>query len=213
MPDTRPLCRFYLVRHGQTEWNVAHKIQGQQDSPLTKTGEEQAAQTAQKLAQVKFDRVFSSDLLRAQRTAEIIAADRELAILTSELLRESRFGPYEGLTINEFQTELREAIAERDALADEQQMVFKLHPEVESYDEVATRMLTFLREVAVAYPGENILVVSHAGIIRATLVKMGVGTNAELNHGSIKNSSYAVIDSDGVDFFLRETSGIDKERD
>lgn len=71
-------------------------------------------------------------------------------------------------------------------------------------------MITFLRETAVAYLGENILVVSHSGIMRASLIKLGFGTASELNFSCISNAGYAVIESDGVDFFVRETDGIHK---
>ena len=79
---------IYLVRHGETEWNTEGRLQGQKDSFLTAKGEKQAAQTAEKLKGVKFDAIFSSDLLRAKRTAEIIKLERQLEINTTKALRE-----------------------------------------------------------------------------------------------------------------------------
>lgn len=210
-PEPRNYCTFYLTRHGQTVWNTQLKMQGHLDSPLTEEGKLQARKTALKLKDVTFDHVFSSDLLRAYKTAEIIAADRDLAIKTSKLLRESKLGPFEGKKLQFFQKQLKKSIAYRESLSVDEKMSYKIHPDVESYDEVSTRMITFLREAAVAYPGKHCLVVSHAGIIRASLVKLGFAADEELPHGSIQNASYAVIESDGVDFFVKETVGIEKK--
>lgn len=84
-------CTFYIVRHGETLWNVKGLLQGIKDSALTPTGEKQARELAAELESVNFDVIFSSDLLRARRTAEIIALERKLAVKTSQLLRERQF--------------------------------------------------------------------------------------------------------------------------
>ena len=203
-------CKFYIARHGETIWNTQKIMQGHNDSPLTENGVNQAKKVGEMLVDVKFDHVFSSDLIRAKRTAEIISADHDLVVKTSQLLRESKFGRFEGKKISHFRDELRDALEHRETLGDEDKVKYKIHPEVESYEEISSRMIIFLREVALAYIGKNILVVSHAGIIRSTLVKMGFATDDELPHGSIKNTGFAVIESDGVDFFVRETVGINK---
>jgi len=206
----RKYCKFYIARHGETIWNVQRRMQGHQDSPLTENGINQAKKVGEMLKDIKFAHAFSSDLIRAKRTAEIISADHDLVVKTSQLLRESRLGKFEGVELEIFLSELREAIEQRESLAGEEKMKYQVHPEVETYEECSTRMITFLREVALAYPGENMLVVSHAGIIRSTLVKMGFASDEELPHGAIKNTGYAVVESDGVDFFVKETVGIDK---
>jgi broad specificity phosphatase PhoE len=205
----RPLCTFYITRHGETVWNTQKRMQGHQDSPLTENGISQAKQVGTLLKKVPFAHAFSSDLLRAKRTAEIICADHDLVVKTSQLLREAQLGPFEGKKLSYFQEQLRDAIAHRESLAQEEKMKYKIHQEIESYEESATRMITFLREMALAYAGESVLVVSHAGIIRSTLVKMGFASDEELPHGSIKNTGYAIVESDGLDFFVTETHGID----
>lgn len=201
-------CHIYVVRHGQTEWNTKKIMQGHLDSPLTQQGIRQAQETAQLLRKVNFKQIFSSDLYRAQHTAEIIAADKDIAVKTTRLLRESDLGPFQGKKLEFFRAQLREAIEYRDSLTDEEQMLYQIHPQVESYEQVASRMLRFMREVAVVNKGDNVLLTSHAGAIRATLVKLGFASNKALAHGSIGNASYAVIDSDGVDFFVKKTHGI-----
>ena len=81
------LTTFYIVRHGQTEWNVLHRIQGQLDSSLTEQGKQEAKETAKKLKDVHFDVIYSSDLLRSKHTAEIIALEKKLEIMTTKALR------------------------------------------------------------------------------------------------------------------------------
>ena len=76
-------CTFYIIRHGQTEWNLKKIIQGHKDSPLTKIGIRIAKQHANKLKNIHFDAVFSSDSLRAKQTADIVALKRNIAINNS----------------------------------------------------------------------------------------------------------------------------------
>ncbi len=201
-------CTFYIVRHGETEWNVAGKLQGHHDSPLTEAGIRQAMERSQTFQDLHFADAFSSDIFRAQRTAEIITADHQLVIKTSQLLRERRLGKYEGWEYQQFQDELRETLEKREALSEEEQFAHHLAPEIESDAEIAERMIQFLRETAVAYPGKKVLVVSHGGIIKATLQKIGALGNSHPSAARIQNLGYAVIDSDGVDFFVKELNGI-----
>lgn len=204
--------RFYLVRHGQTIWNTKKIMQGHLDSPLTAEGEKQAAQTGQQLQDVNFDQVFSSDLGRAYQTAQIIAANQDVQIKTTRLLRETNIGPFSGKKLVFFREQLKESIAYRETLTEAEAMDYAVHPEVETYNQMAERMLRFFRETALAYPGQTILSVSHAGTIRATLVRLGVGTNREIPHGCIKNASYVVIDCDGVEFWVRELVGVEVQK-
>ena len=205
-------CTFYLVRHGQSEWNVLDKIQGHADTQLTAQGERQAHKLATKLKHINFDAVFSSDLLRAKRTAELVQLDRQLAITTSQALRERTFGAAEGLTGKEFETKFRDLIHQREALSHAQRYKFKLSPDMESDEELVARFITYLREVAVAYRGKTVLIVTHSGPIRNLLIHLGFGTYQQMPPagGTIKNTAFVKLQSDGVDFFIKETFGIHK---
>lgn len=198
-------AKLYIVRHGQTDWNAVHKIQGQTDIPLNASGEEQAKETRGMLKDIHFDAVFSSDLVRAKKTAEIINLEREIAIKTTELLRERNFGPLEGKEV----VELRQLEKELSDLEYDERFVHKQYPDIESDEELIGRFLTFLREVAVAYAGKNILVVTHGGLMRAVLVHVGYATYQELNTLTIYNTGYFVLESDGVEFEIKKTEGIE----
>ena len=207
---TTNYCTIYLARHGETEWNALHRIQGQTDSPLTLNGIKQAKALAKNLRTVVFKAIFSSDLLRAKRTAEMVALDKKLTVITTQALRERAFGRFEGKTGTEFERELKDLFDQRETLADEGRFKFKLHPEIESDAEIITRSLVYLREIAVAYAGKTVLIVSHSGIICGLLIHLGFGTYYELPYTAIDNTAYIKLESDGIDFFVKETFGVHK---
>jgi len=203
-------CTFYIVRHGETVGNVNRILQGHIDLPLTEEGIVQAKMLAQKLASVKFDHAFSSDLLRAKRTAEIIAIEHKLAVIAKKILRERTFGIFEGKSYDVYDNELKEAVLTFESLTEKEKYSFKFRQDIESDEEIATRFITFIREVSLAFVGKNVLVVSHGGIMRATLIHLGFGTYKTLQPGAVKNLGYFKLESDGVDFFVRDTEGIIK---
>lgn len=203
-------CRFYIMRHAQSEGNRLKIIQGQADFELTNEGEQAAEKLSKKFQTIHFDDVFASDLLRARRTAELISQEQKIAVKTSQLLREQTAGKYDGRPWQEYREELKDLIEEYENLADEQKFTHKISDEIETDDQAIGRFLTFLREVAVAYAGKTVLVVSHGSMIRKLLIHLGYATYAELDHGSVKNLAYFVLDSDGVEFFVQETDGIIK---
>ena len=138
-------CTLYLVRHGETEWNVAHIVQGFEDSPLTEQGVRQAEATAKELKRVPFDAIFSSDSSRAERTAEILRLERELAIQTSRELRERNFGKFEGKPGAEFKAAFKKMNERIVELSIDEQKKNKLASDIESDDELVSRFITKLR--------------------------------------------------------------------
>ncbi|MGZ9066962.1 MAG: histidine phosphatase family protein [Burkholderiales bacterium] len=92
------MTEIVLIRHGETVWNQQHRMQGQQDSPLTPLGLQQARQLARRLRNVGFSALYSSDLGRAHQTARCIADETQHEVVTDRGLRERNFGIFEGLT-------------------------------------------------------------------------------------------------------------------
>ena len=95
---------IYLIRHGQTELNSRHVLQGRSDSPLNDAGRRQAESAAKALSGIVFDRVYSSPLVRAVRTAEIITPYRKPVV--DNRLIEMDYGPYEGADLNRLPPEV-----------------------------------------------------------------------------------------------------------
>ncbi len=209
----RNYTTFYIVRHGESEGNVNKILQGQMDFPLTKAGESQAKKRAHDLKTVNFDAAFSSDLMRAYRTAEIIALEHKLTVQTTKALRERTFGSYEGMDPTQFTKEIQDIFSRWYMLTDAEWMKQKLDDRFESGEEMVSRMLTFLREIAVGYPGKTILSVCHGDLMRNLLIHLGWGTKNELRSHAIENTAYFVLETDGTDFMIKQTEGITKLRD
>lgn len=93
--------RIYLVRHGQTAWNVVHRAQGHANVPLDAVGERQAALLAGAMAKVRLSRILTSDLDRARQTAQAVAERHGLTWEERSALRERAFGEWEGLGFNQ----------------------------------------------------------------------------------------------------------------
>ena len=204
-------CTFYIVRHGETEWNVKDIIQGQSDSPLTKNGINQAKKLAALFKNIKFDQVFSSDLLRAKRTAELVALEHKMVVKTSQLLRERRFGKWQGRKAQEMKKELKDAYRRRNQLAKKERFLYLLDDDIETDEDMIRRFITFLRETAILFPAKKVLVVSHGGVMRKLLIHLGFAKYDELPGGSISNTGYIIIESDGVDLKIKETIGVKKK--
>ena len=155
---------IYLVRHGQTDWNVVRRIQGSTDIPLNETGRKQAKELSEDITNYKIDRIICSDLSRARETAEILNEKIGCNITFDKRLREVNYGDLEGRLIEDFKN------GEWD--------VFNQTPEKlngEKKLDVYKRVKSFLDELDIE--NENILVVSHGGVIRMMLYYKENGDN------------------------------------
>ncbi len=88
---------LYIIRHGRTDWNDLHKLQGQTDVPLNDEGRLMAEKARETYRDVHFDICFCSPLIRAKETAEILLRGRNIPLLTDDRLMEMSFGSFEGL--------------------------------------------------------------------------------------------------------------------
>lgn len=153
-----------LVRHGQTDWNLEGRYQGQKDIPLNAEGVRQAQALAKLLASESFNAIYTSDLQRAMQTARALHEERSIALIPDLRLREICFGEWEG---QRFQ-EMRAKFTERFALSHSDPTII-LAPGGESVSQVAARTAAFADEVSRIYPEGRLLVVTH-GMALATLV-------------------------------------------
>ncbi|MBL0141232.1 MAG: histidine phosphatase family protein [Betaproteobacteria bacterium] len=155
-------ARLVVVRHGQTQWNLASRIQGHTDSPLTPAGESQAEAIAQRLAKEPIDRLISSDLGRAWRTAQSIAARTGHAIFPDSRLRERNYGVAEGLTYGEVGVHYPEVFSRvRDTDPD------YVVPGGESRRQHFERVRDAFESLARESEGRRIAVVCHGGVLAA----------------------------------------------
>jgi len=201
------LTNFYIIRHGETDWNKTAKIQGQTDIQLNKTGKDQATTLAKRLGKISFDLAFSSDLLRASETTQIIAMTKKLSVQTNKLLRERKYGHYEGKP----STALLKNLKKLQKLPHKKRFSFK-EGGSESDEEIAKRLKAFLAKTAQTYPGKNVLVGSHGGIIRAFLIDIGFGDYNSLPPGSLENGALVVVSSDGRSFQVKTVERINQNK-
>ncbi len=200
------LTTLYVVRHGETDWNAQHIIQGHTDTLLNEEGEKQAHELKKELKDVKFDKVFSSDLLRAKRTAEIIVLEKELAIETTKILRELNYGEFEGTITRNFFTKFDQwrALSEEERKKDEN---YEKYKNVESWEDVSARLITFLREVAIGYMGKTVLITTHGGLMHNLLIHLGYSTHKKIK--KVHNTAYIKLESDGIDFYIKDMKGVE----
>ena len=94
---------LYIIRHGITDWNKIHKLQGRTDIPLSDEGIEMAKKAHEECSNIHFDICFCSPLTRSKQTAEYVLSGRDIPIIYDDRLREMNFGIYEGTT--DYQTD------------------------------------------------------------------------------------------------------------
>ncbi|MEJ5248588.1 MAG: histidine phosphatase family protein [Caldilinea sp.] len=162
------MTEFWLVRHGQTDWNLQGRYQGQADPPLNETGVQQAQAAAEALAGRCYAALYSSDLERARVTAEIIARRLGLEVIVDPRLREVNQGAWEGLLVTEIQERypLEWEARQRDRLR------FRAPGGGESVEDVAARIWAAMDDIARRHPCEAVIVVSH-GLALATMLCRG----------------------------------------
>ncbi len=158
-----PPTTVVFVRHGQTDWNVAGRWQGQTDIPLNESGRRQAQLVAQRLRAWPIQAVYSSDLGRAAETAAAIAAALDLTPRLDSAWRERHGGLFEGLTRAERELRFPELGARfhRD--------LGQAPPGGESEAAILGRALARYQELLAQHANETIVVVSHGGILYALL--------------------------------------------
>lgn len=184
---------FYLIRHGETDWNMLRKLQGHTNIPLNGNGFIQAQKIAKRLSTFPLKLVCTSDLDRAKQTANQIIKHHTIGqLVEAHEFRERNYGEWEGLHIDEIK---------------------RLYPEyrqgaplggkygIESLENMHTRALRKMGELIATYPNEHIAIVSHGGMINALLHRLSNGlygtgitklTNTSFNHISYHNGEWTI---------------------
>jgi len=160
--DPYKTTRFGLIRHAQTVWNREKKIQGHSDSPLTDEGIVQATRWGRILEQFLWNRLLASDTGRALATAEIISTYLKIPLAGDLRLREQDWGSWAGKTIVQLKAELPLALTEQNSAGWD----FR-PPGGEDRKSVLARSQRALQEAFDRWPGENVLVVTHEGVIKS----------------------------------------------
>jgi broad specificity phosphatase PhoE len=147
-PQTGTL-RLYIARHGETDWNVQHKLQGMTDIPLNENGRRQAAALAESLKGVRLDAIYSSTLSRSRVTAETVAASMSMKVQSLDGLRERNYGHFQGGSDADPEYVKRQNVWD-DRLDDG-----------ESLNQLLARARDSLARIRREHPAGNVLIVAH----------------------------------------------------
>ena len=154
------MTRICLVRHGETDWNVERRIQGQTDSRLNARGRAQAQAMGRLLQDCAWDAIISSDLMRARETAAIISNSKAGRVELREDLRERRYGVFQGLTYPDAARRyplMYERFHQRDPNEN--------FNGGESLAEFCQRVTTALSAIAAKHDGKTVLLIAHGGVL------------------------------------------------
>ena len=177
---------FYLVRHGESEANAAHRFAGRSDSPLTERGRKQAEAVAETLATVHFDRIVSSPLSRCRDTALVIARRHQLPVDLEPGLMEIDVGDKTGALFDEVR-----------GLPEWNDDGFIAWPRGETLEQVLARAHHVITRIARENAGQQVLVVGHGGVTRI-LMSHFMGLLPRLDRGVATNTNISVVVSDGI---------------
>lgn len=198
------MTRLYLVRHGETEWNLTGRWQGHTDIPLNEIGFQQARILADRLRDdgERLTAIYSSDLARAWQTAETVGAVLKLAPVPELALREIDIGWWGGLTRAEIAMRDGDALSRLDAEED------LPRGGGETMRDLYARASAAMERIAAAHPGETLLIVSHGGTVRVLLGHArGNGTPVwPLPFESIGNTAISIVEHDAHGWHIRTTN-------
>lgn len=170
---------LYIVRHGETDWNRMRKVQGHTDIPLNDYGRHLAEETAEGMRDIRLDMAYTSPLLRAKETAQIILGSRKAPLIEEERLKELSFGSYEGLCcsgehkepgsdeFNRFFTDTKNYIPPKNG---------------ETVERLYERTGAFLQEICLReeeFKDKNILVSTHGATMNALLNRVKGNVSVE----------------------------------
>jgi len=171
------------MRHGKTDWNLKHKLQGKTDIPLNDTGRQMALQAGERYRDVNFDVCYCSPLIRAKETAELVLSGRDVPVIYDDRLIEMGFGIYEGTeqVFEKPECPVRELFFNPAG--------YKAEGGAESLDEVYERTGRFLEEIA--YPqvkaGKDVLIVGHGAMNSVIICQVLQKTRDKLWEVGIEN--------------------------
>ena len=195
--------KLYLIRHGETDWNIVKRLQGATDISLNENGEALAKLTAEGMKDIAFDVIYTSPLKRAYRTAEIMKNGRNIPLIKEERIREICFGDYEGLVSK----------SEGYSIPDPDFKFFftktdcyKTPPNGEPIEELLGRTNDFLEELKTRedLQDKTILISSHGAAVRALLSNIekcdlahfwgeGVHKNCGVSCVELVNGTYKIL--------------------
>ena len=174
---------LYIMRHGTTDWNREHRLQGHSDIPLNEEGRRMAERARRQYKELHFDICYCSPLARARETAEIFLQGSGTPVVADERLKEMGFGSCEGIAQSELTPDSPVTILFEDPVH------YVPVPDGESFEELYARTGDFLEQTArpLVREGKNVLIVGH-GAMNCSIISQIRGTGlAQFWDGMMEN--------------------------
>ncbi|MFQ9515908.1 MAG: histidine phosphatase family protein [Eubacterium sp.] len=198
---------IYIVRHGETIWNEKRLLQGSEDIELNSNGRKLAGITGQRLENVHFDKIYSSPLIRAYETANLIRGHRNIPIIRDDRLRELSFGANEGKDSMKIREDVNNPFHN-----------FFSRPELyvapkggETLEHICERAKEFMEQVIEpqAEELERVMIVAHGALNKALMCHiMNHGICEYWSGGLQTNCSVAIVELDGGVYHVLEESKV-----
>lgn len=198
---------IYIVRHGETIWNEKRLLQGSVDIELNESGRKLAGITGEKLEEIFFDKIYSSPLIRAYETANLIRGHRNIPIIRDDRLRELSFG------INEGKDSMKIREDENNPFHN-----FFSRPELyvapeggETLEHICERAKEFLEEVIEPQADalERVMIVAHGALNKALMCHiMNHGISEYWSGGLQTNCSVVIVKLDSTGYHVLEESKV-----
>ncbi|MBF0813821.1 histidine phosphatase family protein [Staphylococcus sp. KG4-3] len=195
------MTKICFIRHGETDWNIAGRLQGLTNTPLNEKGIEQAKACGQHLKESHWDVILTSPLSRAKTTAQWIQHYLNIPLIENDAFIEVSFGDAEGLTPEERSAKFPSLI----------------YPNKEKEAVIKDRFLKGIDLVNNTYKDKNILIISHGAFINAIFHhysngNLGTGitklTNGSISTLKITDGHYTIINYDQTSHLPMQSSGI-----
>src|SRR5699024_2773760 len=170
------MTKIYLVRHGETDWNIKGIIQGQTNIPLNKTGEIQARECGEYFKNKPIDAIISSPLMRAKKTTQLINQTLNLRIIYEDRLKERYFGIAEGKSKVELIKKFHQQI----------------YPSQEPRLALNKRAMIALNDILREYRNQNVLVIANGAVINSILASVSNHT-VWSRITTLKNGSLSIL--------------------
>ena len=171
------------MRHGQTDWNASQLVQGWKDTLLNQTGVAQAHNAAEKLKKEKIEVIYSSDLKRCKKTADIISAALDIPVHYTKRLREMNFGKAEGIKKSDLNAKFSYTFQAFNDLKNPERYDV-CYPNGETIGEVQQRFMKFAGKLLEDKTQKKILIVTHGMLVRI-FTEMCLKKTIHLDNGSV----------------------------
>ena len=179
--------KLYIIRHGQTDWNLEQRLQGAKDIPLNENGEHVAKMTCEGMKEIPIDLAFSSPLSRAFHTAELVCEGRNIPVIAEPRIREISFGDYEGYSHSKETYNIPDPKFINFFIKAES---YRVPPNGESLESLILRTGEFLKELQDRedLQDKNILISTHGAALRGLLCNIKKNTIKNFWEGPVQKN-------------------------